>query len=361
MPKAYKKNTLKQATDLFFNTKASKELSFSSKQILEIEKAISYFFEENCNVHHRSFVYSKMHEFVRNDIEEFFIQRLLWLKKNKLKTNSLKRYYILYGKNGKALYQELCDFQSKKNTFEYKRDKYGYSKEDFDAYNKNRAVTKENLIKRHGVEKGTAKWNEYLERQRYTTSLDYFVENYGANKGLEKFNEHNRQKSHSYEVYLERYGDHDIAVQKLQEFFDNAPNSYSSLSQEFFWEIYNRLDENDKSNCYFAELNREFGKFDYLNHCYRKYDFCISSKKIIIEFNGNYYHGNPFLYGFDPTTEIHFQSNKKETLGDLWEKDFHKCMLANKLGFKVLYVWELDYNTSKEEVIQRSLDEIKGN
>ena len=83
-------------------------------------------------------------------------------------TNSEERFIKKYGEDlGKIKYSEYKKFQSVKNTFEYKRQTYGWSREQFDEYNRSRSVTKENLIKRHGEIIGTQKWNKYVNRQKY--------------------------------------------------------------------------------------------------------------------------------------------------------------------------------------------------
>ncbi len=64
----------------------------------------------------------------------------------------------------------------------------GLDERTFEEYNKSRSVTLDNLTKRHGFEKGEKIWNEYCERQKFTTSLEYFKQKYGEEKGIEKYN-----------------------------------------------------------------------------------------------------------------------------------------------------------------------------
>ena len=61
------------------------------------------------------------------------------------------------------------------------------TEEEFKEYNKSRSSTKELFIKRHGKEVGTKMWEEYCERQRYTTSLEYFIKEYGEEDGYKKY------------------------------------------------------------------------------------------------------------------------------------------------------------------------------
>ena len=90
-------------------------------------------------------------------------------------------------KEGKKRWKSYCDKQAETNTFEYKQEKYGWSKEQFEEFNKSRAVTLELCIERHGEEAGRKMWDEYCERQRYTTSLEYMIEEYGEEEGTKKY------------------------------------------------------------------------------------------------------------------------------------------------------------------------------
>ena len=56
-------------------------------------------------------------------------------------------------------YRIYIEKQRVKNTYEFKKQKYGWTEEQFNEYNKSRAVTLENCIKKHGEEKGTRIFN----------------------------------------------------------------------------------------------------------------------------------------------------------------------------------------------------------
>ena len=94
-----------------------------------------------------------------------------------------------YGdEEGLKRWNSYCSKQAETNTFEYKNKKYGMSKEEFDEYNKSRAVTYDNLVKRHGKEKGEEIWNNYCERQKVAgITKEYFIESYGKNIGTQKY------------------------------------------------------------------------------------------------------------------------------------------------------------------------------
>ena len=70
-------------------------------------------------------------------------------------------------------------------------------------------------------------------------------------------------------------------------------NKYSKISQDLFWKIYNKLDNND--GVYFHDLNQEYvmripDKYQHKNTV-MMFDFKQNMK--IIEYNGNYWHSKP--------------------------------------------------------------------
>lgn len=91
------------------------------------------------------------------------------------------------------------------NTFAYKQQVYGWDKQTFDDYNKSRAITKENLIKKYGKDIGIQRWNEYLQKQRYTKTLDYYVEKYGKEKGLTEYKRVCSEKLLTKENFIRKY------------------------------------------------------------------------------------------------------------------------------------------------------------
>ena len=91
-------------------------------------------------------------------------------------TNLIQKYGKKKGKQHWVKYKRK---QSESNTFEYKAKKHGWTKNEFDEFNKKRSTTLRNMIERHGKDIGIEMWNEYVERQRYTTTIEYFIEKHG--------------------------------------------------------------------------------------------------------------------------------------------------------------------------------------
>ena len=106
--------------------------------------------------------------------------------------NLIKKYGVL---DGAARWEQYKKKQAASNSFEYKKEKYGWTREKFDEYNSSRAQTLEKMIQRHGEFAGATKWEEYCIRQAYTNTKDYFIEKYGVEQGTRKFLEINHKKS----------------------------------------------------------------------------------------------------------------------------------------------------------------------
>jgi len=82
------------------------------------------------------------------------------------------------------------------------------------------------------------------------------------------------------------------------------------------------------------------------------YDFKYNNK--IIEYNGDYWHCNPKYY-----EEDYFHKFKQCFAGDIWKEDKIKKEAIERLGYDVKIVWEDDYLTNKEKVIEECLEFLK--
>lgn len=145
------------------------------------------------------------------------------------------------------------------------------------------------------------------------------------------------------EIGEEKYNAHYTKI------FDNRKNmSYSKISQKLFWQIFNKIQNND--NIFFEELNKE--KHINLNKDDKKIygddkkvrinlDFVYKNK--VIEFNGEYWH-----------------SSQK-----FREIDLKRKQICENKGYEVLFVWEKEFKEFPDEVINRCLrflnDDVKIN
>lgn len=270
-----------------------------------------------------------------------------------------KEYYGLYLKKDEN--EHLCK-RCKKNPVRFISLKKGYAdccikcsplkiketkfKNHGDENYTNRKQAKETCLDKYGVEYASQikergsevsitwknKTKEELEirqlRSKQTCLNRYGVEYASQSPEFQEKVKNTSLKKYGYDHFLKALG---ILYNK----------KFSKISQELFWEIYKQLPEELYQKCYFAELNKE--RFVNLRGNYFLYDFCLLSKKLFIEFQGDYWHRNPKFY--EATEE-----NLK-----IWKKDEFKKQVAEEQGFQIFYIWESEYKENKEEAIQKCL------
>jgi len=233
---------------------------------------------------------------------------------NKLFSNTEDSIKEKYGEEiGSVKWKDYQDVQAETNTFEHKAKKYNMSKEEFDNYNNSRSSTLENFIKRCGEEAGIDKWDEYCERQRYTTTINYFIAKYGEEPGAAK-----------YEAFC------------LARNLANCKQSKKEL------EVFNEI----KSILQGIQLsvrlhNPHYGPFDYGN----------LEKKKLIEFYGTYWHADPRFY---KESTYHYQ--RRMTFSKIRSRDQAKRTFALNNEYSVFVIWEYDWLKNKIETIQRLKD-----
>lgn len=239
------------------------------------------------------------------------------------KAITLENMIKLYGEDeGQVRWKSYCDKQSYTNTFEYKQEKYGWTREQFNEYNTSRSVTRDNLIRRHGEEEGNKKFDLYCERQSYAgITREYFVEEYGEEIGMQKYVDMLIKKGRS---------DNPTSV--------TANNFFASLgiAIKYTGAIYEE-----------PLYDYDFDKvcvYDYVNH----------DLKLCIEFNGVYWHMKPTMY-----SDTDINPTSKKIAKEIWEYDAlkKKAFMKKYPDYRYITVWEDEAyinHTSSSKVINES-------
>jgi very-short-patch-repair endonuclease len=155
-----------------------------------------------------------------------------------------------------------------------------------------------------------------------------------------------RQTTFSLKKCIEKYGQErgiDRWMERQEKWIkNNKKSNYSRISQELFISLYENLNIlGFKDKIYFASLDdkgnihNENKNFEYrlkLKKSYILPDFFIPSLKLIIEFDGTYYHRN--------TPE----NKKREIIRDNNIKDS---------GYDVIHIKEKDYLENKENIVDK--------
>jgi hypothetical protein len=250
--------------------------------------------------------------------------------------NLQEKYGIVEGQHRWDSYRKK---QAYSNSYNFKKEKYGWTKEQFDEYNSSRAQTLNKMIARYGEEGGTIKWEQYCNRQAYTNTKRYFIEKYGQEIGLQKYIEINKRKAVNNPLLLaEKLGiDIDDAVRiilsRQKQFFS------SNLETEFINALERKLGKLDHTS-----TRNPFGKWSGKLNSYVVFD--IKHKNCIIEFNGDYWHANPKTYNDDAII-------RGKSAVEIRTRDMLKLQTALDYGFKTLVVWESDYKTDKEKTVEK--------
>lgn len=181
-----------------------------------------------------------------------------------------------------------------------------------------------------GYNEETAK--EMLSSRQRTFTLEKCITKYGTERGKEIWKKRQEKWKKSLTEHFSKYGDKRNALAQSEfamyciEKICNKMNIIIPFSEKFI-------------------TNKDTGK-------HFSFDFQYENK--LIEFNGDYWHCNPLKYSF-----YYFNKRKNMTAKEIWEYDEEKTKTAESYGYKVLVVWESEYNDNPEATIQKCIDFIK--
>lgn len=274
-------------------------------------------------------------------------------KRNSFNAVTEKNLIEKYGKElGISKWKTYREKQARSNTFAYKAERYGWDKNKFDSYNKSRAVTLENLKKRHGEETGTRVFEEYKKKQATNgCSLSYFKEKYGEDAGLKKYKEVNALKARTLDNYIKKYGEAKGRELFIERNKNGFKSSYSKISQKLF----DSLREILQIDCRYATHKGEYGKL--LHDRYIFIDFFIPEFKIAVEFFGDFFHANPTMFAENDNPNF---LCKNKTAGEIWNWDKTRISKLKELhDIDTIVVWERDFRKNPQQVCENVVQEIQ--
>jgi len=306
------------------------------------------------------------------------------IKKDKLKVSmkghgTLSWYVNKYGEHdGTKRYNEYITNLKKSlkgvNSRTWYVEKYGETEGIKRYEEKNRKISDPGrgtlpwFTKKYGKEEGQKRHSLYIERQKLSSkrSVEHWKsQGYTDDEAvlLVKQNQSTFTKKKCIEKYGEKKG---LEIwKKRQEKWQNTMNSkpkeeierinkakmfkrsYSQISQELFWKIYDNI-KDKYDEIYFAQLKSNkmdiSGKSNEYMNIFKDgsaafFDFLIRDTNKIIEFDGDYWHGEA-------------RGNK--------ERDRIRDEKIKESGYKILHIREKDYNNNPNDVIKRCLEFING-
>lgn len=312
-----------------------------------------------CNTTHPQITHTHLKKAHQMTLDEYTLKHnlkkpdLFCVNVKELKKVTLENLIKKYGtEEGTEKWNRYRERQAHSNSFEYKQEKHGWTKDQYDDYNNCRASTEENFIKRHGEEEGTKKWKAYCERQSYAGVTEgYFVEKYGPIEGVKKFKEVCSKKAHTLEGYIQKFGEV-IGKERWERFLRSSAKemTQSKTANDMFMVILEQLPVDRHASIFFDQKNSEyfFAKRGYKTLFV---DFCDIATKKVIEFAGDYWHGNPAKFASD-----HFNTHTQCTAKELYDKTLERNKILEEVhGCKVLLIWENDYKKNKQDIVNKCL------
>lgn len=278
--------------------------------------------------------------------------------KDKLKKRGTKQWYVdKYGEEeGVIKYEEKnsrlsVGIETLKNN--------GYNEEEIETI-RNTHVKKsvrslDNFIKEYGEEEGTKRYNLYRDKNRLNSSwgLKYWINKCGGNIGEAKLKLMEHQ-SRNIGWWTTKYGEID-GVEKYNEWVSKTTKaimSGDSISkgqkdlEDNIKSIYNGKILGHEEQYGIILTNSEKNKYNIKNSILYP-DIILPELKIIIRYHGDFWHASPKKYLNE--NEVLPRINK--TVKEVRLIDSEKDRLYKNRGYKVIVVWESDYNLHKGKII----------
>lgn len=260
------------------------------------------------------------------------------------KPMSLEEYNEKFNENVKAVSQFWIE-RNKGHTFKSGKDNPAYQHGGkFSPFSKN-FIHADKVDIEATKEKAAQARRDHPEND--TTRIEYWLKRTNGDVEKAKILLSERQATFSLQKCIRKHGvDEGVRIwkerqDKWQNTLNQKPNeekiaiskkkggaTNSILEQSFYNDIKNEFGEDN--------IERQFVLIE--NDKKWVYDFILFGK-IIVELNGDYWHMNPALYkGND------INSCMQESANEIWERDAVKKADAESFGYKVITLWESDYN-----------------
>lgn len=335
----------------------------------------------------------------------------------KKKSTTLENFVIKYGEiDGKEKYYDYVNKSI--NNIENFKIRYGnkwedkwkvYTSKDSSSYNwalkkangdteiANKIFTEKNnktkitldlLVEKYGEKEGKDKWFK-INKSKDNSSLNYFIRKFGnESEGINKYVEHNKTKDSSSLMFFEKkYGEQGfdkynqkriLSDNKSMDFFLSKYGNYKLAKEEYintqkkikvkvlsasksslvyFKPLYDFLivSENVKRDNIFLGVEGSQEYFIKTEDDIFFYDFVLLDKKIIIEYNGKFWHPNWEYYSIEECVDK-FKNKKIDNI-KMINRDKEKIKVAKDNGFKVLILWEEDGKIKNFNKLKHFLNE----
>ncbi len=116
------------------------------------------------------------------------------------KSHTLEGYIKKYGEiDGRLRWSNMKNNKKRSHTLEGYIEKYGEreGKNKWTSFKDDKKITLDKYIYKYGDDIGRKKYNEYIIKNKYTNTVEYYVEKYGEIEGYHRWNTKNSKNSKS--------------------------------------------------------------------------------------------------------------------------------------------------------------------
>jgi hypothetical protein len=202
--------------------------------------------------------------------------------------------------------------------------------------------TRDNFIKVYGEDK----WNDRIEKIRYKTSMEYFINSLGYEDGMRRFHLLRNSYSFTKKDYIEKYG----LDKWLERASKNSGKFYSREAKRFFELLLDRINSEGIHTKNVKWLDKEFFLWDDEFRRIYFYDFYfeICEKKIIIEYDNSFWHPKKNSSG-DFNKNYCSIFNDVMTEYEKFEYDERKINFAKYKGYEIFTIESSETNPIRDE------------
>ena len=278
---------------------------------------------------------TSVRKFQTDDFNIFFTVFLSWKEKNPTQVNSKELCNIVFKNDEEA---EMAYSKMKnKNPFTGHTGKFSPYSKNFCGY---KGKTDEE------IEHLRLKAAKHDNKGRNTNQVEYWIKK-GFSEEEAKIKVSERQRTFTLEKCIEKYGEEEGTrrwQERQKKWLKNyKKQNFSNISQELFWSIYDKMKDLNL-DIRFATINENKEKDtsgknnEFLvktKKSYVKPDFIVLNYKKVIEFDGDYWHGQA-------RGNKHRDSVRDETLSEM--------------GYQVLHVLERDFKSDPQKTINNCIE-----
>jgi hypothetical protein len=275
-------------------------------------------------------------------------ESLLEIKKEKRKNHFLcNEYWIERGYNIDESKEKIRQIQLKNaRKVNQKNKKNPYSIKYWIELGKTENEAKEEIKKLKEKTNPYKNW----DKEKFKNIIQKRRETYYSKSKKEK-EKINKTRGRTTEQLIQKFGEErtmEILKQRGRGRTNPFFRRYSKISKSFFNELQSRISQ----KLYYGE-EEKWIRYNKNKGFY--VDLILDNK--IIEFNGDFYHANPNLYDGDAIIKI--SSSKIFNAKDIWSKDTFKVKTLEKLGYKILIIWEKDIREDRDKILNKCIKFLK--